>query len=115
MLLLAFIYSLLGYGYSIIKSLKFTEKMEELRKHLGTYMSQDPDLVGIILSDREGVPLLRVTTPECPDSVSRYRIHHDTKEISISNNIPGSASCQALLALVRRLEVSWVLAETTLL
>jgi len=45
--------------------------MEELRKHLGTYMSQDPDLVGIILSDREGVPLLRVTTPECPDSVSR--------------------------------------------
>ena len=41
--------------------------MEELRKHLATYLSPEAGLVGVLLSDREGVPLLRVTT----DQVSR--------------------------------------------
>ena len=41
--------------------------MEELRKHLTTYLSPEAGLVGVLLSDREGVPLLRVTT----DQVSR--------------------------------------------
>lgn len=45
--------------------------MEELRKHLSSYLTAESGLVGLVVSDREGVPLLRSTTGECPDSVTR--------------------------------------------
>ena len=45
--------------------------MEELRKHLSSHLTPESGLVGLILSDREGVPLLRATKAECPDSVTR--------------------------------------------
>ena len=45
--------------------------MEELRKHLSSHLTPESGLVGLILSDREGVPLLRATRAECPDSVTR--------------------------------------------
>ena len=45
--------------------------MEELRKHLSSYLTPESGLVGLMLSDREGVPLLRATQAGCPDSVTR--------------------------------------------
>ena len=45
--------------------------MEELKKHLHSYMTPESGLVGVVLSDREGVPLVRATGAECPDSVTR--------------------------------------------
>ena len=45
--------------------------MEELRKHLSSHLTPESGLVGLILSDREGVPLLRSTKAECPDTVTR--------------------------------------------
>ena len=45
--------------------------MEELKKHLGSYLTPESGLVGVVLSDREGVPLVRVTTEACPDPVTR--------------------------------------------
>ena len=45
--------------------------MEELRKHLTSYLTPESGLVGLVLSDREGVPLLRSITKDCPDSVTR--------------------------------------------
>ena len=45
--------------------------MEELRKHLSSYLTPDSGLVAILLSDREGVPLTRVTSDTCPDHVTR--------------------------------------------
>lgn len=41
--------------------------MEELRKHLSSYLSVVPGLLGIVLSDREGVLMLRANLPECPE------------------------------------------------
>ena len=35
--------------------------MEELKKHLQSYLTPKSGLVGVVLSDREGVPLVRVT------------------------------------------------------
>ena len=46
--------------------------MEELKKHLQSYLTPKSGLVGVVLSDREGVPLVRVTGGEvCPDAVTR--------------------------------------------
>ena len=45
--------------------------MEELRKHLSSHLTPESGLVGLILSDREGVPLLRSTRAECPETVTR--------------------------------------------
>ena len=46
--------------------------MEDLRKHLSSYMTPDSGLIGIVLSDREGVPLTRVLADSCPEHVSRH-------------------------------------------
>ena len=45
--------------------------MEELKKHLQSYLTPESGLVGVVLSDREGVPLVRVTGEACPDAVTR--------------------------------------------
>ena len=45
--------------------------MEDLKKHLNSYMLPDSGLLGIMLSDKDGVPVLRVTSDQCPDSVTR--------------------------------------------
>ena len=47
--------------------------MEELRKHLATYLSPEAGLVGVLLSDREGVPLLRVTTDQVSSASKMLR------------------------------------------
>ena len=45
--------------------------MEDLKKHLNSYMLPDSGLMGIMLSDKDGVPVLRVTSAQCPDTVTR--------------------------------------------
>ena len=45
--------------------------MEELKKHLQSYLTPESGLVGVVLSDREGVPLVSVTGEACPDAVTR--------------------------------------------
>ena len=45
--------------------------MEDLEKHLRSHLTPESGLVGLILSDREGVPLVRSTRADCPDSVTR--------------------------------------------
>jgi len=45
--------------------------MEDLRKHLSSYLSTVPGLLGIVLSDREGVPLVRANLQECPEQATK--------------------------------------------
>ena len=45
--------------------------MEDLKKYLNSYITPDSGLLGILLSDKDGVPVLRVTTDQCPESVTR--------------------------------------------
>ena len=49
----------------------FSRSMEELKKHLQSYLTPESGLVGVVLSDREGVPLLRATGEACPDAVTK--------------------------------------------
>ena len=41
--------------------------MEEIRKFVSGFLNTVPGLVGIILSDREGVLLVKSSLPECPE------------------------------------------------
>jgi mitogen-activated protein kinase kinase 1 interacting protein 1 len=45
--------------------------MEDIRKLLSSYLQKVEGLLGIVLSDRDGVPILRATLAECPDSTAR--------------------------------------------
>ena len=54
-----------------MKRFIFRLTMEELRKHLSTFLTPESGLVGLVVSDREGVPLVRSTTGDCPDTVTR--------------------------------------------
>ena len=57
----------------IFKNFRFspTNIMEDLRKHLSSYLSTVPGLLGIVLSDREGVPLVRANLQECPEQATK--------------------------------------------
>ena len=45
--------------------------MEDLRKHLSSYLATVPGLLVIVLSDREGVPMVRANLQECPEPVTK--------------------------------------------
>ena len=45
--------------------------MDDLRKHVSSYLSVVPGLLGIVLSDREGVPMVRANLQECPDPATK--------------------------------------------
>ena len=48
-----------------------TIKMEELRQHLSSHLTPESGLVGLVVSDSDGVPLVRASTAQCPESVTR--------------------------------------------
>ena len=45
--------------------------MEELRQHLSSHLTPESGLVGLVVSDSDGVPLVRASTAQCPESVTR--------------------------------------------
>ena len=45
--------------------------MEDVTKLLQHYLARVPGLLAILVADREGVPVVRVTTNECPESALR--------------------------------------------
>ncbi|XP_023337475.1 ragulator complex protein LAMTOR3-A isoform X2 [Eurytemora carolleeae] len=45
--------------------------MDELRNLLMTYVKEVEGTLGIVLCDRDGIPILRCTLEDCPDSATR--------------------------------------------
>jgi len=45
--------------------------MEEIRKLLMSYVEDVPGMLGIVLSDREGIPIIRCTLDDCPEPATR--------------------------------------------
>ena len=83
---LAVIKFIMNKFYLNVKSL--SRSMEELKKHLQSYLTPESGLVGVVLSDREGVPLVRVTGEACPDAVTRTSFLSSfagTSQVSLDN------------------------------
>merc|ERR1712059_184563 len=61
--------------------------MEEVRKHVAGYLDNVPGLLAILVSDRDGVPVVKASLPECPESATRPTF--------LANGFSGSLAEQA--------------------
>jgi len=79
--------------------------MEDVRKLLMTYVKDVDGMLGIVLCDRDGVPIIRSTVEDCPEPVTRPAFLSSHATTSEQAGKMGLGSNETIMAVYQHYQV----------
>jgi len=79
--------------------------MDELKQLLHEYVISVPGILGIVLSDREGIPIIRCKLDECPDSATKPQFLSTHATAGEQANKLGLGTNETIMAVYKNYQV----------